>query len=70
MVSDVTVTEKSDHFRVCGAGFHRSSLMGSFFVSPYGAFGFSLLFQPFPGAACADTHGLWLITSEDPSLSS
>lgn len=51
--SDVAVTEKSNHFRACGAGFHCSSLMGSSFVSPYGAFSFSLPFQPF------SKHLLW-----------
>lgn len=69
MVSDVALTKKSDHFRVCGIGFHCSSLMGSSFVSPYGAFGFSLLFQPLPGACCGDAPGLWPIASEHPSLS-
>lgn len=46
LVSDVAVTEKSDRFRACGMGFHCSSLVGSSFVSPCGAFSFSLPFQP------------------------
>lgn len=67
LVSDVAVREKSDRFRACGSGFHRSSLVGSSFVSPYGAFSFSLPFQPLPGTCCGGARGLWLITSEHPS---
>jgi len=63
-VSDVAVTEKSDRFRACGTGFHRSSLVGSSFVSPHDAFSFSLHFQPLLGACRA--CGLWLGTSEHP----
>lgn len=62
LVSDVAVTEKSDHFRACGTGFHCSSLMGSSSAFPYGAFSFSLPFQPFPTACHGGAHGLWLIT--------
>lgn len=64
--SAAALTEKSDHFRACGTGFHCSSLMGSSFVSPYGAFSFSLPFQPFPSTCCGGAHGLWLIISEQP----
>lgn len=62
----MAVTEKSDRFRACGTGFHCSSLMGSSFVSPYGAFSFSLPFQPFPSTCCGGARGLWLIISERP----
>lgn len=57
LVSDVAVTEKSDRFRACGTGFHCSSLVGSSFVSPCGAFSFSLPFQPLPGACHGGVMG-------------